>query len=323
MNKVRMLVIGTGRWGINHCKSIKEISQAELVGIVGRSLDKTLKVGGEMGVEAFISISDAVKKTRPDAATIVLPHALHRPAALKVIEEGLHAYVEKSFGASLEDALAMAEKAKQAGVKIMAGFSQRYIPTYYELANLAKSGSLGRIRYVFAKRQTSSGFEEGHWTADPRLAGGGALAVWGTHDVDLAMHLTNSEPKLVYAQMEFDEKGRETQSHILVKHESGTISEIGIEYLAFGEDCFAWVLGDKGRADAEREGKLTLKYDSGKEIKEVQKRPHNFLKEALKAFVNSILNDSEPPIPAEDGIRVWKVVDAAYKSARTGRSIKL
>jgi len=324
MDKVRLLVVGTGKWGINHCKSIKEIPQAELVGIVGRNPDKTSKVGEEMGVEAFTSISEAIKKTRPDAATIVLPHGLHCQVTVKVIEKGLDVYVEKSFGASLKDAEAMTEKARQIGVKIMAGFSQRYISTYFELAKLARSGSLGRIRYVFAKRQTAGGFKEGHWTADPYLAGGGALAGWGTHDVDLAMHLANSDPKIVYAQMEFDEKGRETQSHILVKHESGAISEIGIEYLAFGGDCYAWVLGERGRADAEREGKLTVRDGSRMEIKEFQKRPYPyFLTEALKAFVEAILNDAEPPIPAEDGVRVWRVVSAAYESARNGSPVKL
>jgi len=325
MNTVRILVVGTGKWGINHCKSIREIPTAELVGIVGRSPDKTSVIGAEMGVKAFTSIPEAIKVTRPNAATIVLRHNMHLQAAVEVMKQGLDVYVEKSFGASLKDAEAMTEMARERGIKLMAGFSQRYISTYFELGRLVKSGRLGRIRYVFAKRQTLHGFAEGHWSGDPSLAGGGAVAVWGTHDVDLAMHFANSRPRLVYAQMEFDERGRETQSHISVKHDSGAISEIGIEYLAFGADCFAWVLGEKGRVDAEREGKLTIRDESSKTQTEVfpqRPRPY-FLTDALKAFVNCLLNDTATPIPAEDGIRVWKVVSAAYESARTGNSIKI
>lgn len=48
-----------------------------------------------------------------------------------------------------------------------------------------------------------------------------------------------------------------------------------------------------------------------------------FLTEALKAFIDSIINDTEPPILPEDGVRVWKVVEAAYKSAQTGSPIKI
>jgi len=324
MDRIRILVVGVGRWGREHCLSIKRIPRAELVGVMGRKPDKTLAMGAEMGVKAFTSISEAIKVTRPDAVTIVLPHGAHLQAAVEAMEKGVDVYVEKSFGASLKDARAMAETARKIGVKLMAGFSQRYISSYFELARLARSESLGRVRYVFAKRQTPHGFIEGHWTADPTLAGGGALAGWGTHDVDLALYIVGSEPRLVYAQMEFDDKGRETQSHILIKHDSGTISEIGIEYLAFGSDCFAWVLGEEGRVDAERTGRLTMKRGESTETKDFPQRsfPY-FLTDALKAFVNSILNNSEPPISAEDGIRVWKVVSAAYISARTGNSIKI
>jgi|GEM_PF-1926551 len=326
MDKVRVLVIGTGVWGREHCISIKKIPSAELVGVVSRSLDNALRVGAEMGVKAFTSISEAIEATMPDAVTIALPHGLHLEAALEAIKYGVHVYVEKSFGASLRDAQLMAEAAKARGVKMMAGFSQRYISNYGEMARLARSGKLGRIRYVFAKRQAFGGFIEGHWTSDITLAGGGALAGWGTHDIDLVMHVANSEPRYVYAMMEFDEKGRDIQSHVLIRCDSGAICETGIEYYAFGGDCFAWVLGERGRVDAVREGKLTITVaGSQPEIRESPRREHGsyFLIEALKAFVESILNNTQPPIPAEDGVRVWKVVEAAYKSAKTGSPVKV
>jgi hypothetical protein len=59
--------------------------------------------------------------------------------------------------------------------------------------------------------------------------------------------------------MEFDSKGREIQSHILIKHENGTISEVGIEYYAFGNDAFFWVLGERRGIDAERSGRLKIR----------------------------------------------------------------
>jgi len=326
MDKVKVLVVGAGVWGREHCASIKRIPEAELVGVVSRSLDKALKVGSEMGVKAFTSISEAIEETKPDAVTIVLPHGLHLEATLEAIKYGVHLYVEKPFGASLRDAQLMAEAARKRGIKMMAGFSQRYISNYNEMARLARSGELGRIRYVFAKRQAMGGFIEGHWTSDIALAGGGALAGWGTHDVDLVMHVANSEPKYVYAMMEFDEKGRDIQSHVLIKCENGAICETGIEYYAFGGDCFAWVLGEKGRVDAVREGKLVIVRDGLQpEVREPSLKEYRsyFLTEALEAFIKSIVNDTEPPIPAEDGVRVWKIVEAAYKSAQTGNPIKI
>lgn len=326
VDKVKVLVVGAGIWGKEHCFSIKRIPNAELVGVVSRSLDRALKVGAEMGVKAFTSISEAIEETRPNAVTIALPHGLHLEAVLEAIKYGVHLYVEKSFGASLRDAQLMAEAARARGIKMMAGFSQRYISNYNEMARLARSGELGRIRYVFAKRQTTGGFTEGHWTSDTALAGGGALAGWGTHDIDLVMYVAGSEPKYVYAMMEFDEKGRDIQSHVLIRCENGAICETGIEYYAFGGDCFAWVLGERGRVDAVREGKIVIVREGLQP--EVKESPHKewssyFLTEALKAFIESIINDTEPPIPPEDGVRVWKVVEAAYKSAQTGSPIKI
>lgn len=324
MRRLRVLEVGTGGWGKHHCTSLRRIAEAELVGVVGRNLEKASALGAEMGVKGFNSISQAIDETVADAVTINLAHSAHRAAALEAIEKGVAVYVDKSFGASLADAEAMTEAARRRGVKLMAGFSQRYEPSYLELAGLARSGSLGRLRYVFAKRQSAGGFPEGHWTADPALAGGGAVAGWGIHDVDLAMYIVGSEPRSVYAMMEFDAKGRETQSHILVRHEGGTISEVAIEYYAFGGDAYAWVLGEKGRADAQRTGRFTL-YREGAEpqAKVFPSREYPaFLTDALAAFVDAVLNNREPPIPAEDGVTAWRVVDAAYRSARTGQPVE-
>jgi len=240
------------------------------------------------------------------------------------MKHGVHIYVEKSFGASLTDAVKMTEMAQRHNVKLMAGFSQRYEPSYLELARLSKSGSLGKLRYVFAKRQSTGGFGEG-WIADPLKAGGGALAGWGMHDVDLVMNIADSEPRIVYAQMELDENGRDIQSHILVRHGSGAISGINVEYFAFGSDAFAWVLGENSRADAQRAGELVLRRaGSPQEIKRFPKREYPaFLTDAVSAFVNCIVEDEPPPIPAEDGVRNWKVVDAAYRSAHSGEPVQL
>jgi len=324
MDKVKIVVVGVGGWGRQHCLSIKKIPAAELVGVVGRNRGKASARGVEMGVMSFTSITDAIEATGADAVTVVLAHNAHLPAALEAMKQGVHLYVEKSFGSSLADAVKMTETAQKSHVKLMAGFSQRYEPSYLELARLAKSGSLGKLRYIFAKRQSTGGFGQG-WIADPLKAGGGALAGWGTHDVDLVMNIADSEPRIVYAQMELDEKGRDIQSHILVRHASGAISGISIEYFAFGSDAFAWVLGDAGRADAQRGGELIVRRaGSQPATKRFPEREYPaFLTDALSAFVNCIVEDEPPPIPAEDGVRDWKVVDAAYRSARSGESIRL
>ena len=324
MDKVKIVVVGVGGWGRQHCLSIRKIRDAELVGVVGRNRDKASARGLEMDVMSFTSITDAIKATGADAVTVVLAHNAHLPAAVEAMKQDIHVYVEKSFGASLTDAVKMTETAQRHNVKLMAGFSQRYEPSYLELARLSRSGSLGKLRYVFAKRQSNGGFGEG-WIADPLKAGGGALAGWGMHDVDLVMNIADSEPRIVYAQMELDENRRDIQSHILVRHDSGAISGINIEYFAFGSDAFAWVLWGNGRADAQRAGELILRRaDSPEEIKRFPKREYPaFLTDAVSAFVNCIVEDEPPAIPAEDGVRNWKVVDAAYRSAHSGEPVQL
>jgi predicted dehydrogenase len=179
LKKLKVLVFGTGNLGRQHRLSIKAIPRAELVGVVGRNMEKARALGNEMGVKGFASISDAVTATGAEAITIALVHSAHKAAALEAIEKGLPLYVEKSFGASLEDAKAMMAAARKAGVKMMAGFSQRYEPSYFELTRLVREGNVGRLRYVFAKRQSPEGFPEGYWIGDPAIAGGGAIAGWG------------------------------------------------------------------------------------------------------------------------------------------------
>jgi len=325
VDRVKVLVVGVGNWGRHHCLSIRKVPRAELIGVVGRNPEKVSMRAAEMDVRGFTSIREAVKVTGANAATVALVHNAHRETAVELMEKGLHVYVDKPFGASLVDAQVMAGAADKAGVKLMAGFSQRYEPSYFELARLVYSGSLGRIRHVFAERQHAKGFNEAHWMADPAIAGGGAVAIWGIHDVDLAMHLVGAEPRRVYAEMEFDDKGRETQSHIMVRHVSEVISMMDIEYSAFSAEAYAGVLGEKGRAVADRLGGLTIYDEVGSPDTRVFLNGEYpaFLTEAMSAFINCIVDDATPPIPAEDGVRAWSVVDAAYRSARIGKAIEI
>jgi len=42
----------------------------------------------------------------------------------------------------------------------------------------------------------------------------------------------------------------------------------------------------------------------------------------LQEFVNAILEDREPQITAEDGLRVLEITDAVFESGKTGKPIK-
>ena len=49
----------------------------------------------------------------------------------------------------------------------------------------------------------------------------------------------------------------------------------------------------------------------------------NIYRAEIEGFAESILSDTPPPIPAEEGIRSLEVVLAAYTSAAEGRPVQV
>ncbi|MDO8309053.1 MAG: Gfo/Idh/MocA family oxidoreductase [Actinomycetota bacterium] len=169
----------------------------EMAAICGRNATAAMEVAGRFGWQSVETDWHALL-TRPDIdlVDICSPGNTHAEIAIAALEAGKHVLCEKPLANSVDEAEAMtaaAEKAAEAGVRSMVGFTYRRVPAIGLAQRLVAKGRIGTVRNVRAQYLQD-------WIVDPQaplfwrlrreVAGSGALGDIGAHIVDLVQFMT-------------------------------------------------------------------------------------------------------------------------------------
>ena len=123
---------------------------------------------------------------------IATPNNLHAEAAIAAAQAGKHIICEKPLARTSQEAKAMYEAAKGAGIVHMVAFNYRRTPAVALAKKYIEEGAIGRIL-------SFRGTDLQDWSADPdsplswrfqkSIAGSGALGDIATHAIDMARYL--------------------------------------------------------------------------------------------------------------------------------------
>ena len=190
-------VIGAGMAGTTHANAWRQVGTVYDLGLPKVRLaviadayepfaaDTAERYGYEKAVTDWRRVAD---DPGIDIVSIVVGNALHREIAEALIRAGKHVLCEKPLADTLENAKAMAEAERTAGVVTATGFTFRRNAAVAQLAELVHSGHLGEINHFDARYWCDYG-------ADPSTPmawrykgpmGSGALGDVGSHLIDTA-----------------------------------------------------------------------------------------------------------------------------------------
>lgn len=121
-----------------------------------------------------------------DAAVVAVPHTLHAPIGIGLLESGKHVFMEKPLATKVADCERMIQTADTRGVVLSVGLLRRYLRITRWTKALIASGTLGEIESF----DVSEGFVFNWDTSTdailrPTLSGGGVLMDTGAHTLDL------------------------------------------------------------------------------------------------------------------------------------------
>src|SRR5208282_2231690 len=137
-------------------------------------------------------IEDLLEDESLDAIALATPVPTHADLAVRVLEAGKHCFVEKPLAQSVADAERVVAAAESSGRALMVGHLLEYHPGVRKLKQLADSGELGEIHYIYGNR-----LNLGQARADEN-----ALWSLGAHDVSVLLHLVEEEPDELAARGE-------------------------------------------------------------------------------------------------------------------------
>jgi predicted dehydrogenase len=257
VTRVSVGVVGLGYWGPNLARNFDRLGETELRWICDPSQEARERWAPQFPqTKSTADLDDLLNDDSLDAIVIATPVPSHPELALKTLSAGKHCFVEKPLAQSVADAERVCEAAEAAGKVLMVGHLLEYHPGVRKLKEVADSGDLGAIRYIYGNR-----LNLGKLRADEN-----ALWSLGAHDVSVLLHLADEEPDEMHAFGEsYMNRPVEDVVFCYLRFPSGLMAHLHLSWLdPHKERRFTIVGSDKMATfdDMELEQKLVI-YDKG------------------------------------------------------------
>src|ERR1700730_6309785 len=182
----RILLIGVGRWGINHLRVLKSMP-VEL--FVADHQEQRLTL---VGIPQSHRSTDARSLfSKIDAAVVVTPAPAHFETCSELLEMGKDVFVEKPITLVSSEAKKLTQLAEKFGLILQVGHIFRFDPASQWMRNAISEGRFGRLKMM---RASFSGFKR------PRPDTGVTFAD-SVHFIDLFRFLLGRSPRRVHAVM--------------------------------------------------------------------------------------------------------------------------
>ena len=136
----------------------------------------------------YADYREMLAQETPDFVSVCTPNKFHAEQAIAALNAGAHLLLEKPMTMTMPEAYAVRDAARQAGRKVMIGFSHRLYASNKQVKEVIEKGDIGEpfmIRVRFAHGGPFPGWAKGDWFYNRELAGGGAIFDMGIHAIDL------------------------------------------------------------------------------------------------------------------------------------------
>lgn len=330
MSKFPVGVVGVGHLGSLHAKMFSEILSVQLVGVADADFQRAQKIASEAQATAFSSFEELLPQVR--AISIATPTPTHFSIAQIALERGVHVFIEKPITSRVGDAEKLIALAKKNKLKIQVGHIERFNPALLALEDY-------HITPMFIESHRLAQF-------NPRGADVAVVLDLMIHDIDIIMSFVNSPVEHIQANGVAVVSDTIDIANARITFVNGCVANVTASRISqkkmrkmrmFQRDEYISVDFLDGTAevfrllDADQEPtqtmmllgeissgakKRSITYEQPK-IKEV-----NALKYELEAFLDAIVQDKEPVVTAEEGLRALEVAHQIMEKIGEQRPVR-
>ena len=333
MKRYGVAVLGTGGAAMEHMKAYAANPHVDLVAILSRDEERARAKVEALGISPLIytDYEKLLFDKRVDIVSICTPNYLHAQQATRAAEAGKHMLIEKPMAITWEDARAVRDAAKRAGIKAMVGFVLHWTPLFPAIQKLLTDGAIGRVfmaeGHYWEPAFPSAGWSGWEWWTHKDKAGS-ALLAGGCHAVDAIRSLVGPVSEVmaystkVTADFDYDPTIVAT-----VRFANGAVGKLSAtleSVLPF--DLQITLLGTKGTI---RDNHLFSLNPPGQPVSAAidpvpfDETPVPPFKEEVDDFVRCVVEDRDPPLGLDDAVQTHEIIFAIDRSAAAGRPVKL
>ena len=179
--------------------NLRAIPGVELFGAADEDAARGRRLADQYETRFYPSY-EALLAAKPDGVIVTSENSKHRAMVEMAAAAGVNVLCEKPLATTVEDARAIVDACRKAGVLLMTAFPMRFSTPLVEVKALLDHGNLGEVYCFNATNNGELPTKHRSWFVDKVLAGGGALMDHTVHLVDIMRWYLGSEVAEVYAQ---------------------------------------------------------------------------------------------------------------------------
>jgi myo-inositol 2-dehydrogenase/D-chiro-inositol 1-dehydrogenase len=334
MNQIRIGVVGVGRIGLTHAENLAHrVRGAKLTAVTTSNKARAAEAQrccGEIAV--YPSLEALLAAESLDAVCITSSTSAHADNVVQCAAAGLHVFCEKPLALSLADCERAISTAEGAGVKLMVGHVRQFDGGHVEAKRHIDAGAIGRP-LVF--RSISGDVDPPPPSfANPAVSGGLILDAM-YHDFYLARRLLDDEVTRAYAEGEalvdpaIGAVGDVDNAVVTLKFAEGALGTLFVSRTCrYGHDLRVEVIGDEGAVQVGRFRQTPVRLLDRRGVHhDMPWTTPDRLGEAfvaeMQAFVDCVLDDTEPPVTGYDSRATVAVGIAATRAMHEAQPVEV
>jgi predicted dehydrogenase len=318
---INCAIAGLGRWGRALVEAAHHVPRLRITRAVETDLDAGRDFCNQRRIALTSNFAAVLEDASIDAILLATPHSLHRDQVIASAAAGKQVFCEKPLALRRDDAQAMFEACKAAGVELAVGHNRRFWPSLRGLREVVASGELGTILHLEGhnSNENSNTILKG-WRLSPEESPGGGLTGAGLHVLDAFTSLVGPARR-VYASLSAREAGPPPldTSMLAIDFASGVTGTLS----TVRATPFYWrvhVFGSKGSAEVLDEVTMVMR-KSGAKPQTVTYAAIDTLAAELDAFADAVAGKRPFPVPEAEVLATLAAFEAALASMSCGHPV--
>jgi len=313
-------IIGCGYWGRNFVRNFHQLGSLKII-CDKNEMALNPFAGLNPSVEISLSFNEILSREEIHGVIIATPAETHFSIAREALLSGKHVLVEKPLVLMEKEGEELIAIAKDKHLTLMVGHLLQYHPVFMHLRQMALTGDLGRINYIYSHR-----LNFGKIRREENI-----LWSFAPHDISMILSLAGEEPESVMAtggNYLHKKIADVTTTHL--DFASGLRAHIFVSWLHPFKDQKLVVVGDRKMAvfdDTQPWSQKLLLYPheikwqnhvpipakaDPEEIKSIQEKEP--LRLECEHFLHCITTGEIPRTDGQEGLRVLRVLNASQSS---------
>jgi myo-inositol 2-dehydrogenase/D-chiro-inositol 1-dehydrogenase len=320
VNKIKIGIIGTGYMGGTHAQIFARDERCEVAALFDIRPERMYRVSRQTGARAMENAEQVIDAS--DAIVVTTPNTRHVELAIAAATAGKHVLCEKPMATNLEQAQKVLEAANKQTSVFQVGHNRRYAPVYQKLKHLLSEDTPHSAHIKMNRGE----LQNPEWTSDTSVTGG-FLYETTIHLFDM-MRFQFGEPAEMLAFGSQHTYREIDNFSVLLKFKSG----LHATFCSTAEASWHFPF-ERVEVFCEHRTIMTQEMENLIDSRQADANFETFswhmaakeerwgYNQEDAAFLDAIINQTEPPVTALDGYKSVELVEACYKAVRTGEKI--